>query len=152
YGFDPPNLRSLVRASTRVTHTDPKAEFGALAAAWAAHLSAIGVDKSELPQRYLQGLREMLGDEESGLLELIERAADSAPAGQSTEDFAAALKLTKGVTGYMYHTIPVVVQAWLRWPDDYRAAVSSVIRCGGDTDTTGAIVGAIVGARVGKPG
>ncbi len=152
YGFDTPILRSLVRASTRVTHTDPKAEFGALAAAWAAHLSAVGVDKGELLQRYLQGVREILGEEGRTLLELIERAADSAAAGQSTTDFAAALQLTKGVTGYMYHTIPVVVQAWLRWPDDYRAAVSAVIACGGDTDTTAAIVGAIVGARVGKGG
>jgi ADP-ribosylglycohydrolase len=52
----------------------------------------------------------------------------------------------------MYHTIPAVVQAWLRFPSDYRAAVTALIECGGDTDTTAAIAGGIVGARVGKAG
>jgi hypothetical protein len=46
----------------------------------------------------------------------------------------------------------VALHAALRYPNDLRAALSSVIRCGGDTDTTAAIVGGVVGARVGKAG
>jgi ADP-ribosylglycohydrolase len=152
YGHDPQTLRRLVRASTRVTHTDPKAEFGALAVAVAAHLAASGADGRELPSRYLQALREALGEEARPFLDLIVLAADSAAKGESTEDFAAGQKLTKGVTGYMYHTVPVVVQAWLRSPENYRAAVGGVSACGGDSDTTAAIAGALVGARVGKAG
>jgi hypothetical protein len=56
------------------------------------------------------------------------------------------------VSGYVYHTVPVAIQAWLRDPRDLRAAVEGVIRCGGDTDTTAALVGGIVGAGVGKAG
>ena len=37
-------------------------------------------------------------------------------------------------------------------PRDYRAAISAVVRCGGDTDTTAAIVGGILGAALGKEG
>jgi ADP-ribosyl-[dinitrogen reductase] hydrolase len=37
YGNAPDRLRSLIHASTRLTHTDPKAEYGAFAVALAAH-------------------------------------------------------------------------------------------------------------------
>ncbi len=66
--------------------------------------------------------------------------------------FADSLGLTWGVSGYMYHTVPVVIHAWLRHPNDIRAAISSVIECGGDTDTTAAIVGGTIGTRVGPSG
>ena len=42
--------------------------------------------------------------------------------------------------------MPVALYAWLRFPSDFRAALESVLNCGGDTDTIGAIVGALVGA------
>lgn len=40
----------------------------------------------------------------------------------------------------------------MRHQTDYAAAVEDVIRCGGDADTTAAIVGGIVGAAVGIEG
>lgn len=75
-----------------------------------------------------------------------------AAAGRTTEAFAADLGLQRGVTGYVNHTIPVVVHAWFRHPDDFRAGILSVIHCGGDTDTTASILGGILGARVGVAG
>jgi ADP-ribosyl-[dinitrogen reductase] hydrolase len=152
HGDDPNRLRELVRACTRLTHRDPKAEFGALAAALAAHVASTHADTAGLAKEYLRRLRHALGDEGAALLTLAEQAAASAAAGEPTERFAAALNLQRGVSGYMYHTIPVVLQAWLRWPEDLRAALAAVIRCGGDTDTTAAILGALVGARVGRAG
>lgn len=41
---------------------------------------------------------------------------------------------------------------WLSHPKDYRQAVTTIIECGGDADTTAAIVGGIVGAGVGEAG
>ena len=79
-------------------------------------------------------------------------AVASADAGASTAEFATALGLGRGVTGFVMHTVPIVIHAVLRDSDDFCRAVTAVIRCGGDTDTTGAIVGAIVGSRVGKDG
>jgi hypothetical protein len=52
----------------------------------------------------------------------------------------------------MYHTVPVVIQAWLRYPEDYKQGILEIIRCGGDTDTSAAILGGIIGAHVGKEG
>ena len=63
-------------------------------------------------------------------------------------DFAIALGLARGVTGYVYHTVPVAVYAWLRHYGDFRATVEAALDCGGDTDTVGAIAGALAGGTV----
>ncbi len=65
---------------------------------------------------------------------------------------ADALGLERGVTGYVYHTVPLALYCWLRHPGDFRAAVEEVIDLGGDTDSTGAVVGGIAGATVGAAG
>lgn len=148
-GDRPGLLREFVRRSTRMTHTDPKAEWAALAVARAAHLSAIGENR---PSQVVEHFAAELGEAADEMIALIRRAAASVDAGQPTEAFAADLGLRGGVSGYVMHTIPVVLHAWLRFPDDYASAVRTVIRCGGDTDTTAALVGGIVGARVGMEG
>jgi ADP-ribosylglycohydrolase len=152
YGHDPAQLRQLVRASTRLTHTDPKAEFGALAVALAAHLSASCSPPDRLPEQFLESVKATLGPEAKTFLGLIEKAVQSVTARQTTEAFAVSLGLKRGVSGYVYHTVPVVVHAWLSFPGDFLSAVQAVIRCGGDADTTSAILGGIVGAGVGKAG
>jgi ADP-ribosylglycohydrolase len=144
------SLRSLVRASTHLTHTDPKAEYGAYAVALAAWMARHGSVISG--SAYLQNLSISLDGEGAELIALVSHAADSVANGQSTEAFAEALGLKKGVSGYVYHTVPVAIHAWLAHPRDYRAAVSAVVRCGGDTDTTAAIVGGILGSALGKEG
>lgn len=150
YGDDPQKLRELVRASTRLTHTDAKAEFGALAVAIAAHLSSHQSNIS--PQNYYQALRNFLGAEASEFFQLIKKACNSVNAQQTTESFAAELGFARGVSGYIYHTVPVVIHAWLRHQQDYPGAILEIVRCGGDTDTTAAILGGIIGASVGQEG
>jgi ADP-ribosylglycohydrolase len=148
-GDRPELLREFVQRATRITHTDPRAEQAALAVAWAAYLSSTAVHE---PQVVADRLVKELGDPAGELSQRIRRAADSAEAGQPTEAFAADLKLSRGVSGFVLHSVPVVIHAWLRFPEDYASAVRSVIRCGGDTDTNAAMVGGIVGARVGVEG
>jgi len=150
YGHDLVKLRELVRASTRLTHTDPKAEYGAFAVALAAHLA--GTQRTLAPQHYYDALHAALEDEAHEFLELVRKVVASVTAGQSTEAFTAEICPSYGVTGYTYHTVPAALHAWLRHQQDYRAAVIEIIRCGGDTDSTAAIVGGIVGASVGKAG
>jgi ADP-ribosyl-[dinitrogen reductase] hydrolase len=65
---------------------------------------------------------------------------------------AESLGLARGVSGYIYHTVPVVAYAWFRHCGDFRQTLTTVLDCGGDTDTTGAIVGALAGATVGEAG
>ncbi len=150
YGNDPARLRALVKASARLTHTDPRAEVGALAVALAAHLASEA--PADLPGTFLYTLDGLLWGADAGFLDLARRVADSVHAGETTQTFAASLGAEGYVSGYVYQTVPVVLHAWLCFPRDYRQAFLSVVHCGGDTDTTGAIVGAIVGAAVGQDG
>jgi ADP-ribosylglycohydrolase len=144
-------LRRFVRASTRITHTDPLAEFGALAVALAAHVSCRC--QHVTGAAYLNELERLLtGEQADKMLTAVRRAVESAACHTTTTDFALELGLSRGVTGYVLHTVPVALHSWLSHPDDFWQAVTSVIRCGGDTDTTGAIVGALVGCRVGMEG
>lgn len=139
-----------VRVSTRITHTDPKAEFGAVAVALAAFLARHESNVS--PSAFVDRLAEVVGPDGTELIELLRPACSSVAAGQSTREFTEEIGLKDGVSGYIYHTVPVVIHAWLLNQCDFRSAVTSVVECGGDTDTTAAIVGGIVGTAVGKSG
>jgi ADP-ribosyl-[dinitrogen reductase] hydrolase len=150
-GHDFETMRAFVRASTRLTHTDPKAEYGAVAVALAAHLAAHS-DSDIPPPEYASTLRALLGAEADEFHALIDQAVASILAGDTTQAFADELGLADGVGGYVYHTVPVVLHCWLRNQTDYRAGILEIVRCGGDTDTTAAILGGIVGARVGRQG
>jgi len=148
-GHDEKKLKELVRISTRMTHRDPKAEFGALAVALAAYLN----QKELSPSGFLQQLSTLLQDENAEeFLDLIQKTVDSVARGQTTESFAADMGWEKGVSGYIYQTVPAVIHVWLRHPRDYQSAIQEMVRCGGDSDTTGAILGGIVGAGAGKGG
>ncbi|MDY6994543.1 MAG: ADP-ribosylglycohydrolase family protein, partial [Pseudomonadota bacterium] len=149
YGAEPQKLLALVRASTRLTHTDPKAEFGALAIAVAAYMASSHTQVT--PSAYYLKVQEYVQDD--AFLQLLNRVCNSVDRGESSAQFAAqALGLDQGISGYMYHTVPVVIHGWLSYQQDYQTAIKQMIRLGGDTDTTAAILGAILGAQVGKPG
>ncbi len=143
-------MLETVRASSRLTHSDPKAEYGAIAVALAAKHAR---DHETVDANvWLDQVIEAIGDEGAELVDLLRRASASVNEGQCTTAFAESLGLVKGVTGYTYHTVPVAIHAWLSHPNDFRQAVTTMIRCGGDADTTAAIVGGIVGAGVGREG
>ena len=143
-------LRELIRASSRITHTDPKAEHGAFAVALAAYMARRCETIS--PDRFVDQLRSSLEGAGQELVSLLADAAVFARDGRSTESFAESLGLGRAVTGFINHSVPVAIHAWFAHQRDFRSAVTSVVRCGGDTDSTGAIVGGIVGTAVGKEG
>ena len=102
---------------------------------------------------FLPTLREWLRDETAReFLDLIEKALQSAARGEPVATFAETIGSRKGISGYICHTVPCVVQVWWRYPTDYKKAVMEMIAAGGDTDTTAAILGGIVGAGVGEEG
>jgi len=151
YGDDPEKLKQFVKASTEITHTDPKAYFAALAVALATYQSAS--DEKPSPERFLATLKDMLPqDDAKELHDLLQRAADSADNGEPVTKFARDIGSRKGISGYSYHTVPCVLQVWFGEPEDFAQGLQDIIRAGGDTDTAGAIFGGIVGARVGKQG
>ena len=156
YGGDFERLQALVKASSRLTHTDPRAEYGALAVAVAAYFASQNLPAPDLSKAFVERMTEYLKAykpwEWDGLYLNLLNAATSVRSGQSIETFASLIGAGERVSGYVNQTVPIVIHAWLSFPNDYRSAVSAVINCGGDTDTTAAIVGAIVGAGVGKEG
>lgn len=140
----------FVKASARITHSDPRAEYGAIAVALATHVGRHHTQVSG--DLYLNQLAPLLGPEGAELITLLKSVVASVSDGESTLDFALSNGMDRGVSGYTYHTVPIVIHAWLTHPSNYKAAVSSVIQCGGDADTTAAIVGGVIGASTGESG
>jgi len=150
YGHDEPRMRALVRGATRVTHTDIKAQLGAQAVALAAHFAATRRD-DVAPEEYVNAL-EPLCEKNAGVIALMRGVAASVSRGDTAAAYAESIGCGNGVTGFMYHTVPVAIHIWLTRQNDYRGALLEAIRLGGDTDTVAAVVGALVGTRVGKEG
>lgn len=148
YFHDRPELlRAYVSACTRLTHTDTRAETGALAI---AQVVAWDIQHPNNPIGALSLLTAESKDPEwTALLKKMDAAYHS---GLSVSEFAFKLGLQKGITGYIYHTVPVAIFAWLRHYGNFEAGVKAVIACGGDTDTVGAITGALLGTGVGVEG
>jgi hypothetical protein len=119
---------------------------------------------------FLEALKNMLSDREtnvsdteknvsegkadllaaSELTEIIEKVISSIERDQGAEAFADSMGLQKGISGYIYHTVPLALHVWLRHQDDLTKALEEIIGLGGDTDTTAAIVGALVGTSIGQ--
>lgn len=145
---DAQRRRDFVLASSRQTHRGWQAEVAALAIAECAAIAARS-DAFE-GRAIVEALRELSTESEwLKILSLIEQSLEKR---LTVRQFVEALGLSNGVSGYALHVAPVAIFAWLRHAGDFRSAVTSVLDCGGDTDTVGAIVGAVAGASVGRAG
>ena len=128
---DPDRIAPFVEASTAITHRDPRAHSGALAIAVAAHHAAR--DLEILPAVVLEDIRRRVADAE--LLAALDRVEDALSRQLEPIELARELGLERGVTGYVHHTVPVCLHAWLRSPRGFRQAVSEVVMLGGDRRT-----------------
>jgi ADP-ribosyl-[dinitrogen reductase] hydrolase len=142
FADDPVRRKEFVLASSRLTHRSWQAETAALAVAECAAYAATHTERHT----------SVLFDLIAGLSQETEwqRAVGELQRAQSEKlavhEFATRLGLSKGVTGYSLNVALVAMYSWnVHWTD-FRAALVSVLDCGGDTDTAGAIVGAIAGA------
>jgi len=151
-GGDAERLHDFVRASSLLTHRDPRAEEAAMLIALAAHHGSMhgpeGVDASG----FLDAAMDALAGRDEELSKILSVLGRHLAAGSGADEPAAELGLELGVGGYAYHVAPMAVFCWLRWPDDFRRALTELILLGGDTDTTGAVLGGIAGATVGASG
>ena len=147
FADQPERIVSYVRRSTRMTHTDPRAEEGALAIALAtAHgirRGPLGISRDELLDEIQHRIR---GEE---LRQAIKQVREHLSRGSTVAEFAQAFGFAKGVSGYMLHTVPAALYCWLSNPADIKRCVEDIILLGGDADSTGAIVGALAGATAG---
>ena len=150
FGDTPDQLVRLNRISARITHTDARAEHGALTIASAAYWAASRPDPVSVDE-FVEFMAARL-PAQSATLASIRAVALSLNRGESASAFVAGLGSKNGVSGYMLHTLPAVLHVWLRHQDDYIGGVTELIRLGGDADSTAAMLGGIIGARVGREG
>jgi ADP-ribosylglycohydrolase len=151
-GRDRERLRAYVRASARLTHTDPRAERAALLVALAVHYGALHGPQAVRAGTFLPEVRDALSDADGELLDLLDKIEHCLRRDAPAVELADALGLHRGVSGYAYHTVPLGLYCWLRHPGDFRQAVEEVVVLGGDSDSTGAVVGGIAGATLGVRG
>lgn len=145
YFADQPELRVLyVRASTQITHLDPRAEIAAQAI---AETSAWMAKQREDVHALLDSLANLSNIPEWGTI--VTKLTESLSSDQSTAAFAKSLGAGQGVSGYAFQSVPVAIYAALRHRSSFESALSDAISCGGDSDTVGAMTGALVGARLG---
>lgn len=149
---DPEKLSEYVEASTILTHSDPRALVGAkvvaVICAWCFRDEA---RKAAPPAEFI-GMLHGCGTHDSEWLGIVDAMAKAVEAGWSVRQYADSLGLESGVSGYIYHTVPVASYAWYHHFGNFEQTLSAVLDCGGDTDTAGAIAGALAGAAVGDSG
>ncbi len=133
---------AFVKASTLLTHTDPKAVEAAMMAADCAAFATNGELRRDV---ILARMREIAVSPE--WIEPIQRIEASLADELSVRQFADTMGFSKGVSGYAVHTMTVVLYIWLRHRGDFSAIVGEAIACGGDTDSVAAIAGGVAGAE-----
>lgn len=150
YAYDDEALRKeLLKINTCITHTDPKALKGANIV---AELAARNMKNDPITtDNCMQSLQNIINDD-SELEKLVNNAIESAKLNQSAEEFCQQINLKKSVSGYIYHTLPVVLQIVLRHNNNFEQSINEAVACGGDTDTVAAIIGGIIGANTGIEG
>lgn len=148
-------LKSVINASTCMTHTDRRALIGAWAVALgAAYVMARPATDESASLRHLQLFQywHELAAEDVEWQGLLTKMAVGLNDKMSVADFVHNLGFTNGISGYIYQTVPVALYAWLRHYGDFAATLTAVLALGGDTDTVGAIAGALAGVVTGEQG
>jgi len=148
---DPGLLSEYTAASSRITHRDARANTGALAVAKVIAWT-IRDNLEQRPDRdaFISLLLSSGDDAEwAGIIERMDKAIENE---YTVGLFAEELDAGKGISGYVYCTVPLALYAWYRHFGDFRQTLQSVLDCGGDTDTAGAIAGAMAGAVTAEEG
>ncbi len=147
FAHDEMQRLAFVEKSTLLTHTDRRALIGAHSAALAASMVCRNIRPKNLDMFSAFGRGTAYEDEWQHLIQAVEKGLEDA---LDVWDFCLSIGIEKGVTGYIFETMPVVLFTWLRYPDNEEALVR-IWQCGGDTDSTGAILGGIIYACQASP-
>jgi ADP-ribosyl-[dinitrogen reductase] hydrolase len=134
----PAKLVSISRDSSRITHADPRCQWGCAI----LNLTVSGVlTGRDAPLRWaLDACRDAPAE--------LHDACAAVEAVVSGRRAATDLEPTLRSSGYVVHTLQTALfEAFTA--DDAETAIVSAVNRGNDTDTVGAVTGAIAGARFG---
>jgi ADP-ribosylglycohydrolase len=141
-----------------ITHKDPRALAGGAAIAAAVALALEGAEPSakrfcalvaEAAHTLSPEFATMLGELPKFLKWEI-RSAVTAITRMGLEP--GAMPDWPGISPFVVPSVVMSLYAFLREPNDFRAAMRLALRAGGDVDTTAAMTGAISGAYLGMAG
>ncbi len=133
---------AYVHASTSLTHRHPHALAAAQAvAATAAWLVRGGSEDDLWP---------LLADPDPDWRRVLAVLRAWRQEGADCDALAAALGCPGYVTGWSLHSVPFALGCWLHHHGDAAAGLAAALRAGGDTDTVGAIAGALFGVEGGE--
>jgi ADP-ribosyl-[dinitrogen reductase] hydrolase len=151
FANSPKCIDDYIQASTLLTHTDPKALTGALAI---AHLAARGFQNQAASPLNSQEAFSILENcnraNDMEWQEIIDKMRSAFAQGLSVAQLALQMNLSKAVSGYIYHTVPIAVYSWMKHSGDFEQTLIAVLNCGGDTDTVASIAGALAGVSSGE--
>lgn len=139
------HLRKLTNVSTRATHTDPRAIEGAVVVARAARFAMRNPESD--PAKFVDdALGWIIGEDLADHFQAIGKGLRER---LTPQEFAEERGWGRGVTGFINQSVPAAVYCWAYSPTDFRQTVTNAVLLGGDTDSVGAIAGAISGTAVG---
>lgn len=135
--------RAFVDACSVVTHSDQRAIDGARVIAEAVAVS-VQVAHGQMSRDDLLNQIETQCEsrEWKDILRRMKNVVDPAI-------FAEGIGCRERVSGFVMQSVPVALCVWLTEPKNPRVGLEMVIRLGGDTDTTGAMLGSLYGASLG---
>jgi ADP-ribosyl-[dinitrogen reductase] hydrolase len=131
YASDPDQLVKVSRQSSQITHADPRCTYGcAILTSTIARL----LDDADAP------LQDALDDVGADTPDELTTALRPVAHGEKPA--------TLETSGYVVHSLQTALHDGLR-ADSAEEAIVTAVNRGGDTDTIGAITGAVAGARFG---
>ncbi len=143
YHDNPEMLREVAYRSSQITHTHNLGKEGAALQAYAIALAANlrpgeDFDRCNFLAKLTDFVQETVYREK---LKIIEELVEKPEGGR------VVLELGHGIEAF--NSVPTAIYSFLSQPHSFAQAVFSAISYGGDTDTIGAMTGAISGAYLG---
>ncbi|WP_277552885.1 ADP-ribosylglycohydrolase family protein [Halobaculum limi] len=134
YANDRERLVEVSRQSSQITHADPRCTVGCA-----------------LLNLTIAGLLDGAGNPLEDALAFLDGTAPAELAGALDPVARGESPGTLETSGYVVHTLQTALHDGLR-ADSVEDAVVTAVNRGGDTDTVGAVAGAVAGARFGASG
>jgi len=149
YHDDPAALEAMAEDSAGITHAHPIGRAGCVLQAIALGEALAIQAPAELDREaLLSRLSARVASRNATLASKLLGAA--ALLGSAPSPRAIALALGNGVVAD--ESVPLAIFAFAAWSPSFEEIVLGAIGCGGDTDTIGAMSGALAGAMLGEEG
>jgi len=143
YYDNPEILREVAHKSSQITHTHQLGKEGAAVQAYAIGLATnleppLAVDQDDFLAKLINYTQDRVYKEKLNRIKGLLVEPDKA---------RVTIELGNGIEAF--NSVPTAIYSFLAQPDSFTQAVLYAISLGGDTDTIGAMTGAISGAYLG---